>query len=85
MYTVLLDRISRPIIGKLNKVGIVARPIWVPTYKLPAFKGNCLEYQCDFAEKFYQRALSLPCSVGLGEKQSDRVIRTLIELLEEEL
>lgn len=82
MYTVLLDHPSRPIVDKLNKSNIMSRPIWFPIYRLPAFQDHCLAYRCDFAEEFHQRALSIPCSVGLQEEQQTRVINSLLHLLE---
>ena len=69
MYTIMLDQPSFPVIEKLRLVGIMVRPIWIPIYKLPAFKKNCMSYKCEFAEQFYQNAMSLPCSVGLKEKE----------------
>jgi len=84
MYTIYLNRNSRTIIANLNEAGIAARPIWVPIYNLPVFKGNCFEYQCEFAGKFYERALSIPCSVGLREEQCGRVISTLLDILEKQ-
>ncbi len=81
LYSVMLDRPSRPVIDELGRIGIMSRPIWMPIYRLPPFQDGCMAYRCDFAEEFYRRALSLPSSVGLRKDQQDRVIESLGRLL----
>jgi len=74
MYTIMLDKPAFSMIEKLNKSGVMARPIWTPLYKLPAFKNKCSSYKCEFSEEFYRKALSLPCSVGLKRKDQKQII-----------
>lgn len=77
MYSVTLAAGSRPVMRRLNEQGIMARPIWVPMHRLPAFSGHCHVVKASEAERFYECGLSLPCSVSLTEADQQRVILAL--------
>jgi perosamine synthetase len=81
LYTLLLDRPSLPLVHELGRQGIEARPVWIPPYRLPAFRDRCAVYACDFGEEFHAGAISIPSSVGLQESQQARVIDTVLALL----
>ena len=85
MYSVTLAAGSRPVMRRLNEQGIMARPIWVPMHRLPAFSGHCHVVKAVEAERFYERSLSLPCSVSLTEADQQRVIIALRESLAQKL
>ncbi len=80
MYTVALDRPSRPLIDALNAEKIQSRPIWVPIHRLPAF-SECYAYRCESCDELQNVALSLPCTVDLTREQQDRVIQRVLALL----
>lgn len=80
MYTVLLDRPARAIVDALIEKKIGSRPIWKAMNTLPMFKA-AHSTPLPNTERFCQRALSLPCSVGLEESSQQRVIEALSEIL----
>ena len=82
MYIVRLNRPARPVIDRLIEHGIMARPIWVPLYRLPAFK-NVFNVGSTVADDLYTHAISLPCSVSLSEDQLGKVARELILAINE--
>jgi perosamine synthetase len=77
LYSVELDRPARPIVDALNARGIMSRPMWVPLHRLPSFERACFAMPQRHCDALYERALSLPCSVGLTAADQERVIRQL--------
>lgn len=77
MFTVRLAARARPAIDVLNTQGIMARPMWIPIHRLPAFAKGAFAGKNDVASELYERSLSLPCSVGLGQSQITRVVESL--------
>lgn len=81
MYTVLIDESeagigSRDLLRELNTRKIQARPLWQPMHRSPAhLQGS--GFACPVADSLHQRALSLPCSVGLNSDAQDCVIEAL--------
>lgn len=78
MYTVLVDdarygRSSRELLRMLEARKIQSRPLWQPLHRSPAHAGSPLS-DCPVADWLHRSALSLPCSVGLGEADQDRVM-----------
>jgi perosamine synthetase len=78
MYSLRLDRPSRPIIDILNAAGVMARPIWVPLHRLPAFQAHAANTGSAVTDDFYRYALSIPCSVGLTKDRVQAVAATLL-------
>lgn len=81
MYTILLDEHilgtgSRPLMTWLNSAKIQTRPLWQPIH-LSAAHGDKSTTRMPVAEKLYQQALCLPCSVGLTESEQKRVIENV--------
>lgn len=81
MYTILLERNAKDVIKELNQGKIQSRPLWIPLNQLPYLRHESYSYHCDYSEIFQRRSLSLPCSVGLSEKQQIYVIDALSEIL----
>jgi dTDP-4-amino-4,6-dideoxygalactose transaminase len=77
MYSVRSDREARPQIDKLNAADIMARPLWVPLHRLPAFKDSCLVHHSEQCDELHATGLSLPCSVALTTNDQQRVIEAL--------
>jgi perosamine synthetase len=78
LYTVLVDnaafgRDSRQLMRYLSSRNIQSRPLWQPIHLSGAHKGRSAT-KLPIAEKLYQQALSLPCSVSLSEEEQSRVI-----------
>ena len=78
MYTVLIDAQRfgmnrRTLHAHLAELGIQTRPLWQPMH-LSKPHRDCPSPPCPCAEEIYERALSLPCSVGLTEAVQQRVI-----------
>jgi len=81
MYTVMLNRPSRPVVDALNARGIMSRPLWMPIPSLPPFRDGCHVVNIQVAERLYRQALSLPCSVGLSAELVDKVTVEVIRTL----
>ncbi|MGQ9591340.1 MAG: LegC family aminotransferase [Candidatus Zipacnadales bacterium] len=78
LYTVLVNareygRDRRDLIGMLGSQQIQARPLWKPLHCVPAHSSS-QAYHCEVAERLWQDGLSLPSSVGIGERDLERVI-----------
>jgi len=69
---------SRDLLKALLAANIQTRPLWHPIYSLPYFQ-NCTAYHIDIADRLYQKALCLPSSVGLADKEQQRVIDVIKE------
>lgn len=82
LYTVLLDRPSRPLIDEMIRQGIQCRPVWQPMPDLPHLASSYSE-ALTFGRRFHGRALSLPSSVGISEEEVRRVCETLVRLANE--
>ncbi|HEY8258072.1 MAG TPA: LegC family aminotransferase [Gemmatimonadales bacterium] len=84
MYTVLIDemafgRDSRALLKALDGVKIQTRPLWQPLHCSQAHLG-AYHLPCPVAERLNREALSLPCSVGLGEEDQRRVTDMIVTL-----
>jgi perosamine synthetase len=78
MYSVLLDDTefglgSRDLMRALEQRNIQTRPLWQPIHRSSAHAG-AYALECPVAERLSQRALSLPCSIGLSEDVQTHVI-----------
>jgi perosamine synthetase len=83
LYTILVDEDvfamnSRSLMRALERAAIQSRPVWQPLHLSPAYAGEQAT-DCSIAERIYKRALSLPCSVDLGEQQT-RVVEQILSL-----
>ncbi|HWR34500.1 MAG TPA: LegC family aminotransferase [Clostridia bacterium] len=81
LYTVLIDPVeygmsSRELMRLLQAEEIESRPLWQPMHLSPAHSQS-YAHGCGTAEWLNERALSLPCSVGLTDEAQERVIRTI--------
>jgi len=77
LYTVLVDEVeygmeSRKLLCKLAENSIQARPLWQPLHRSKVF-SNVPSIECGTADRIHQKALSLPCSVGLTAEQQTKV------------
>jgi perosamine synthetase len=84
LYTVLIEESeygmdSRALLRALEERGIQARPLWHPIHTLKPYRG-CQAYRVDVVNWLYERALSIPCSVGLTEVEQERVIQAIRDL-----
>lgn len=72
---------SRDVLRGLERANIQARPLWQPIHLSPAHR-DLPRVSLPVAERVNRRALSLPCSVDLQPEQQERVIGTILELLD---
>lgn len=85
LYTVLLeDGVTqtqrKAFIRALHARGIEARPLWHTIHDLLPYQ-DCQRYRIEHAPRLYNRAVSLPSSVGLSEADQQRTIVAVLELL----
>jgi perosamine synthetase len=85
LYTVRLEaeagqRGSRELLGHLEAASIQARPLWQPMHLSPAHRG-AFATDCSVAELLNRQCLSLPCSVGLGDAERERVASVVLQTL----
>lgn len=83
MYTILIEKAlygkdSRALLQELATKNIQTRPLWQPLHLSNAHQ-DCQSYHCDVAEKLNEKALSLPCSVGLLKDEQERVIASILK------
>jgi perosamine synthetase len=83
MYTVLVNEQafgmgSRDLIRRLERERIQSRPLWQPLHLSAPHRGS-FAVGGQVAEGLNRQAVSLPCSVGLGAEDQDRVIRAVAE------
>jgi perosamine synthetase len=81
LFTILVDQEkygmdSRALLRKLEQVRIQARPLWQPLHRSKAFI-DCGTFDCPVADQLNRDALSLPCSVGIGEEDLQAVFAAL--------
>ena len=85
LYTVLLKAGTtlaqrRSVIEKLHQLGVGARPLWAPVHSLKPYRG-CQAIEIEHASRLYERAVSLPSSPGLTDRQLERCIETFKQVL----
>lgn len=84
LYTVLLpdgtsvaDRTD--IITRLGALGIETRPLWHMIHGLPPYQ-ECQSFKIRHAVNLYERAISLPSSVGLTINDQQKCIDSFIQI-----
>ena len=74
-----LKRDRRKVFDGLRKEGIGVNVHYIPVYRHPYYQRNGYAgVCCPKAEKYYERAISLPIHPQLTEKQQDYVIDQVI-------
>jgi perosamine synthetase len=81
LYTLLVEESqygmnSRALLRALSEQGIQTRPLWHPIHTLKPYK-ECQAYKVEVVDWLYERALSIPCSVGLTEAEQEHVIQEI--------
>jgi perosamine synthetase len=84
LYTVLVDAKvygidSRTLLKHLQRENIQARPLWQPMHRSTAHAGSH-SYRIEVADRIHSKALSLPSSVGLKERDQLHVIQAISSL-----
>ena len=85
LYTVLLPEGTtrsqrQDVIHQLRGRGVEARPLWHPIHGLPPYRGS-RSGEITHATALYERAVSLPSSVGLEPEAIGRCVKALLEAL----
>ncbi len=65
---------------KLLENDIQVRPFWVPMNQLPMFQHALYINNEDVSNKVYHTCVSLPCSSGITDEQTDQVINCILNL-----
>jgi len=85
LTTIIIDPVktgtSREIIQQeLERNNIESRPLWKPMHLQPVF-ATCPSYSNGVSDKLFQNGLCLPSGSGLKEKDLERIIHILKNLL----
>jgi perosamine synthetase len=85
LYTILLHETTtlderKAIISGLNDDGVGCRPLWHPLHSLPPYSG-CQAFRIEHSVSLYQRAVSLPSSVGLTPMDQQTCVASLQRIL----
>ena len=84
LYTILTPgREQRDsLVAALEEDGIEARPLWRPIHTLPPYEGCHSAGPLETAVNLYERAVSLPSSVGLSEADLARCAAVVTQSLQ---
>jgi perosamine synthetase len=82
LFTIRIDEqafgmSSRRLMALLTAASIETRPLWQPMHRSPAHPG-AKRIGGEVADRLNAECLSLPCSVGLSERDQDRVIEVIV-------
>ncbi|MDP3722482.1 MAG: LegC family aminotransferase [Candidatus Omnitrophota bacterium] len=83
LFTVLVsNRAQRDaLLDGLAQEGIEARPLWQPIHMQPPYQGCQLAGSMTVATELYERAVSLPSSVGLTDQELERCVRAVRQIV----
>ena len=78
LHTVLVDEQiygidSRKLLKRLEQENIQARPLWQPLHRSKAHAGSH-SYRIEVTDRIHSKALSLPSSTGLSQRDLDLVV-----------
>jgi perosamine synthetase len=84
MSTALIDKErfgtdSRTLLKRLSDIGIQTRPLWQPLHRSPVYT-KLQHRNYPVADRIYQEALSLPCSVGITNEQIEKVLKSILSV-----
>ena len=82
LYTVLVSsRVQRDaLLTGLAQEGIEARPLWQPIHMQPPYQDCKSAGSITVATDLYERAVSLPSSVGLTDQELQRCVNAVTSL-----
>lgn len=86
LYSILINPAEagidrRQVLERLEAAGIQSRPIWAPAHVMP-FYADAPRLGGRVAERLFATGLSLPCSTSLSDADQDRVIGSLLSILQ---
>ncbi|ALO41447.1 UDP-4-amino-4,6-dideoxy-N-acetyl-beta-L-altrosamine transaminase [Pseudoalteromonas phenolica] len=86
LFIILIDKSccvpKKHIVELLRKEGIFAHVHYIPIYKQPFYKKlGFSETYCDYAEQYYEQAITLPLYPQMTEEQQNKVIGSLKKVL----
>lgn len=82
LYTILVSsRAQRDaLLAGLTEEHIEARPLWQPIHTQPPYQGCQSAGSITVATDLYERAVSLPSSVGLTDQELERCVRAVKQI-----
>jgi len=76
----VMNQERKAVFDRLREAGIGVNVHYIPVYHHPYYQRNGYgDVHCPQAEKFYERAISLPIFPGLTEEQQEYVIEQVLE------
>lgn len=76
LFTIWTSR-ADAVLKELAAAQIGARPLWVPMNQLPMYADAPYVSNGDVSQEVYRGSVSLPSSVGIGEKDLERVVKVI--------
>lgn len=78
----VLNQDRKIVFDRLREVGVGVNVHYIPVYHHPYYQRNGYEgVRCLEAEKFYERAISLPIFPGLTQEQQEYVIEQMMKIV----
>ncbi|HIP29701.1 MAG TPA: UDP-4-amino-4,6-dideoxy-N-acetyl-beta-L-altrosamine transaminase [Sulfurospirillum arcachonense] len=85
LYPILLNRslwcAKEDIFKELQNKGIGVQVHYKPTYQFSYYKELFGEIKLQNAEEFYKAELSIPCHQGMSEKDTEYIVKSLLDIL----
>ena len=76
LFTITTDAMEE-LLETLNKNGVMSRPFWAPMNTLPMYANCTFVTENDCSALIHSKALSIPCSTNLSEKDQFTVIKEI--------
>ena len=78
----ILNKDRKEVFDALRRKNIGVNVHYIPVYKHPYYQNNGYAHvHCENAEKYYERAISIPMYPALTDEEQDYVIRSIKEVL----
>lgn len=78
----ILNKDRKEVFDALRRKNIGVNVHYIPVYKHPYYQNNGYAHvHCENAEKYYERAISIPMYPSLTDEEQDYVIRSIKEVL----
>lgn len=78
----VMNQDRKVVFDRLRQAGVGVNVHYIPVYHHPYYQRNGYgEVHCPEAEKFYERAISLPIFPGLTKEQQEYVIGRILEIV----
>ena len=76
LFTITTKKMEQ-LLDFLNNNGVMSRPFWIPMNELPMYKDCIYISKSNKSNKVHSRALSIPCSSGITDKELHEVVKKI--------